>query len=586
MVNILISESVLQPKDKKDDYHLLTSYGTNFVDIIYNNYENKIIKSTLCENRREQMPYLIKLTSQIINDLSFFLNDIHKKNFSTRYWQILTGHIVNSLSINLYYYYCQYEVLFSKYPESEKFKLIINKGNISFDFNDRNDFFINSLSEEYQSYLATLVIKYFNKEVFIEDRANKIQQIKYSQKKINLKRIFYRVSTYIYARINNIQFYQISSFNIVYIKLHLRFKQFPLFFNDNWDIKSKSNNDLTIKRNSFLYSKIKINNTFENILRSELINLLPNQIIEDYEFYSLKSLNFYSKKKPKYIFLSNFIAPPLLLEHIAISAENYKTKLILLQHGGAYGIMDTFWQQNHDIDCSDKYLSWGWKLNNIKKVFKFSSFRMYSLKLMRKKNENREGIIIYALSNSKVPYEIISSYTGPDEINYLSSIKLFSESLDDKIKNIINIRIHPSFLDKNNVNFWKFAFPKSNVNINNLKNGYELMLSSKLVVVTYNATVILEALTLNIPVIAFWDFNILLMTNEAISFHQSLIDANILFLTPEAAAKQINLIYDKIDDWWNSEKVQNAISIFLSTYANTNNPINNLNSIVKNYSND
>jgi putative transferase (TIGR04331 family) len=205
---------------------------------------------------------------------------------------------------------------------------------------------------------------------------------------------------------------------------------------------------------------------------------------------------------------------------------------------------------------------------------------------MRKKNENREGIIIYALSNSKVPYEIISSYTGPDEINYLSSIKLFSESLDDKIKNIINIRIHPSFLDKNNVNFWKFAFPKSNVNINNLKNGYELMLSSKLVVVTYNATVILEALTLNIPVIAFWDFNILLMTNEAISFHQSLIDANILFLTPEAAAKQINLIYDKIDDWWNSEKVQNAISIFLSTYANTNNPINNLNSIVKNYSND
>ena len=237
MVNILISESVLQSNDKKDKYHLLTSYGSNFVDIIYNNYENKIIKSPLCENRREEMPYLIKLTSQIIIDLSFFLNHIHKKNFSTRYWQILTGHIVNSLSINLYYYYCQYEVLFSKYSENEKFKLIINKGNTTFDFNDRNDFFINSLSEEYQSYLATLVIKYFNKDVLIEDRASKNQQFKYTQKKFNLKRIFYRVSTYFYARINNIQFYQIISYNLLYIKLHLRFKQFPLFFNDNWSIK-------------------------------------------------------------------------------------------------------------------------------------------------------------------------------------------------------------------------------------------------------------------------------------------------------------------------------------------------------------
>lgn len=586
MVNILISESVLQIKDKKNDYHLLTSYGTNFIDIIYNNFENKIIKSTLCENRREQMSYLIKLTSEIINDLSFFLNEIHKKNFSTRYWQILTGHIVNSLSINLYYYYCQYEVLFSKYPENEKFKLIINKGNTSFDFNHRNDFFINSLSEEYQSYLATLVIKYFNKEVTIEDRASKIQQNRNPQNKFNLKKIFYRISTYIYTRINNIQFYQIISFNIVYIKLHLKFKQFPLFFNDNWNIKTISNKDLTLKRNSLLYSSIKINNPFENILRGELVNLLPNQIIEDYEFYRLKSLKFYSKKKPKYIFLSNFIATPLLLEHIAISAEKYNTKLFLLQHGGAYGIMDTFWQENHDIECSDKYLSWGWELSNIKKIIKFSSFRMYSLKMMRKKNKNREGIIIYALSNSKVPYEIISSYTGPDEINYLSSIKLFSESLDEKVKNVINIRIHPSFLDKNNVNFWKYAFPKSSININNLKHGYQLMLSSKLVVVTYNATVILEALTLNIPIIAFWNFNITLMSKEAILLHQPLIDANIIFRNPEAAANHINLIYDNIDIWWNSEKVQNAISFFLNIYANTENPIKNLNTFIKNYSND
>jgi putative transferase (TIGR04331 family) len=112
------------------------------------------------------------------------------------------------------------------------------------------------------------------------------------------------------------------------------------------------------------------------------------------------------------------------------------------------------------------------------------------------------------------------------------------------------------------------------------------MLSSKLVVVTYNATVILEALTLNIPIIAFWDFNITLMSDEAISLHQPLIDANILFRTPESAANQINLIYNKIEDWWYTEKVQNAINNFLNTFANTDNPINNLNSIVKNLSYD
>ena len=37
------------------------------------------------------------------------------------------------------------------------------------------------------------------------------------------------------------------------------------------------------------------------------------------------------------------------------------TKLIYSQHGGNYGNLRKNWFEDHEIEVSDYYLTWGWK---------------------------------------------------------------------------------------------------------------------------------------------------------------------------------------------------------------------------------
>jgi putative transferase (TIGR04331 family) len=46
-----------------------------------------------------------------------------------------------------------------------------------------------------------------------------------------------------------------------------------------------------------------------------------------------------------------------------------------------------------------------------------------------------------------------------------------------------------------------------------------------------------------------------------------LVNANILFTDPAAAANHINKYYSNIDEWWLSESTQTAVKVFVDKYA-------------------
>ena len=52
------------------------------------------------------------------------------------------------------------------------------------------------------------------------------------------------------------------------------------------------------------------------------------------------------------------------------------TKLIYAQHGGAYGISEYSWPEEHEKQISDKYLSWGWN-EDLKKIQKLKNFLLF-----------------------------------------------------------------------------------------------------------------------------------------------------------------------------------------------------------------
>ena len=102
-----------------------------------------------------------------------------------------------------------------------------------------------------------------------------------------------------------------------------------------------------------------------------LINQIPSIFIEN--FYQLEhfSKNSNIPQNPKIIFTSEAIWFDTKISYHVGKLVDKKTKLIIGQHGGAFGISKLHWPEKFEIGISDKFLSWGW---NDKKEKKLRSF--------------------------------------------------------------------------------------------------------------------------------------------------------------------------------------------------------------------
>ena len=91
--------------------------------------------------------------------------------------------------------------------------------------------------------------------------------------------------------------------------------------------------------------------------------------------------------------------------------------------------------------------------------------------------------------------------------------------------------------------------------------------SSRIVVSTSLSTSYLESLMMNIPTVVITNYNLEPMRKDAKEYLDLLIQSKILHFSPEAAAKHIEQVWENIDDWWLSEKVQENINKFCFKYA-------------------
>ena len=84
---------------------------------------------------------------------------------------------------------------------------------------------------------------------------------------------------------------------------------------------------------------------------------------------------------------------------------------------------------------------------------------------------------------------------------------------------------------------------------------------------TNNATVFLETLALDFPTIIFWETSHHEIRSDAVPFFEILEEAEILFYTPEDAARKVNDVSTNVDQWWHSDSVQMARKKFCEQYA-------------------
>ena len=368
---------------------------------------------------------------------------------------------------------------------------------------------------------------------------------------------------YPFAKNNNIFLY-----NAMPIKwqllLYLKLKNVPTINSIPSSFEFKSNYE--IRKN--LLNNFHHLNDFEDVLNNLISKSIPISYLEGFEYI----YNFVDKlklpKNPNIIYTNNSHFKDDVFKIWAAKKIKNKSRIYISQHGG--GAFYKFSGASYfEHKIADTYLCSGPgnKINNTSKVF--GNNINYKLKY---KNYNRRGgglLVLVALSRYST--DVRSIPVGEQMLDYFNDNYNFYSTLKDEIKNKFYVRIYPKGdFEWKQEQRWKSKFP--NVKLDLCKLSMEKMISkNRLFVSSYNATTYNQTFVANIPTLIYWRSNMWPNISSADNIFKELLNNKIFHESPYDAANFINNIWNNIDDWWYSKKIQKVVNNYCELFAFSNN---------------
>jgi putative transferase (TIGR04331 family) len=521
--------------------------------------------------------YLIQLTNK--------LNEIHRTNFSIRYWRILIGWWLFYFIGVLFDRWQIVKHAEKKYPKARTF-CVNNSGSDKPPQSMQE--FIDLVSQDvyWNEHIFALLIKNFStlnyQEVPSRSKNNfSLKTEKKSKKKTSTK-IKHLAAKMLYFLAERNIFYgngisvessYLSKFNL--LKLFLINRQLP--FRLNFE-PLKQFTHSPIMRDWSLPSMT--GSEFDEVLNFFIPRYLPQTYAEGYQQIKISADKKLEKKTFKILITANdFSGNDSWAAWAAKSVEN-GSKLVVMQHGGLYGVNTFSATEDHEIAIADKFLSWGWRRKDVNKVTPAPATKLIHMKKIKFQKEGEALLITGALPQQS--YHLSSIPIGPQFASYFEDQFSFVSSLDSNVREKLRVRMFPSDFDWYQESRWRDFDPKIHI----LKDGKTLedsLRNAKVSISTYNATTFLETFSKGIPTVMFWDKNFWEINETALPHYQKLQEAKILFYDPKECADHMNEIWNNPLTWWNDPKTQNVVKNFIDNYANVPRyPISKLSTIINN----
>ena len=531
---------------------------------------------------------LIEINQREINRINndFFpklvelLNKFHNSSFSTKFWKILIGPWFQYQLIRLVSQKNDIDNAI-KYNEIDSaiFLKLDNTNLIPRDFNDnwklhRRSSYLSHIDMMLTSSLKNteLKIKEINAAHFpvIDESEEMRKKVNFEIKKLPV-RVLNLISNHLVLNKNA---YISSTYLPISkeIKLQLSFAQFPIMWRNYLEYEEMNKPDLMLRINNSKYLDEKFG---LDIIEKLLVELIPVCYLEGFSELRKSVENSNLPKNPKFIFTSNdFNAFEKFKMYAALNAE-IRSNYFIGQHGNNYGTFNAYLPLIEE-QTPNKFITWGWKSHSNTHV---SGFNLKNVG--RKFTSNPEG----GLLSVQYPLQI-----NPMEINpffnselYLRDQFKFINELNPKIQKSLTVRL--SSTTEGSLDNEKRKFMDSNPDINvdqGMGNYLNALSKNRLAVFSYDSTGLLENLSANIPTLAFWQFGLNHVNDDARAFYELLKDCGIIFFDPISAAQKINSIWDDVSSWWNSTDIQKARISFCNCYSRkSRRPVRDLRRIIR-----
>ena len=164
--------------------------------------------------------------------------------------------------------------------------------------------------------------------------------------------------------------------------------------------------------------------------------------------------------------------------------------------------------------------------------------------------------------DSSFPLHRYWFYSSPQSSNHLDTIRdslRFYRKIPSSLINNFEHRLYFEKYGWNEDNLLKKNFP--NLNITNSKGNISLesqLNKSRLCVVNYHSTLLMQCIAADYPIVCYWDFNQWNLRESVMSLYVELQNVGILHSSPQSAANFIKQYHCNIDSWWNDNETINA----------------------------
>lgn len=251
---------------------------------------------------------------------------------------------------------------------------------------------------------------------------------------------------------------------------------------------------------------------------------------------------------------------------ILSAGRSERGKLIASQVGGGYGMWNYPYVENHITSITDKFLVWGWANQGDQKLTNAPGLKPSILigkeEKVKRKNKN---ILFVNTDHPRFVYRLHASPIGSQLESYFQSQIAFIGFLSKDLQSQLIVRLYPGDFGMNVRHLIKETFPW--VKFDSSGDYHDAIRDAKVVVIDHASTTFLEALSLNVPTILFWDPKLWEMRDEASPYFNKLIEAGILHSGPLEAGRRLKEISSNPELWWQSEKVQSTRREFLNKFA-------------------
>ncbi len=317
---------------------------------------------------------------------------------------------------------------------------------------------------------------------------------------------------------------------------------------------------------------------FERFSRTLLGEVLPTCFLEGYLPLRAAVDALPWPAKPKFIFTASSFDVDEGFKLWTASKVAQGTAYFAGQHGAGYG-SHLYMQTKYapELTASDAFLTWGWTNGTPRTVPAFI-FNAAGLKARRSICDGGLLLVEASMLNQITHWDNYHEFGLYQEEQFR-----FAAALPETIRRKLTVRLHGSHrkFEWADLERWRERDPAIVIDTGSETIGRQIA-RSRLVVFAYDSTGILECLSLNIPVLAFWRDGLSHLSEEAQVYYRRLIDVGILLPGPESVAQRVAELWENIEPWWNSTAVQNARAAFCEQFARSSaHPVRELKTLLE-----